>query len=98
MNKIKPLAAALILASYGSGSMAQAVLEEVIVTAQKRAQSIQDVPISITAFSGDFLEANGIQIIEEVARVTPNFSIAKSTQAANSRIQIRGIGAAGNAR
>ena len=33
MNKIKPLAAALVLASYGSGSMAQAVLEEVIVTA-----------------------------------------------------------------
>lgn len=35
-----------------------AMLEEVIVTAQKRAESVQDVPISIQAFSGDQLEKN----------------------------------------
>ena len=58
MNKLKPIATALILAGYGAGAMAQVVLEEVIVTAQKRAQSIQDVPISITAFDGKFLEEN----------------------------------------
>jgi iron complex outermembrane recepter protein len=74
----------------------QLPLEEVIVTAQKRAQSIQEVPISITAFSGDFLEENGIQKIEEVAHITPNFSIATSSQASNNRISIRGIGASGN--
>ena len=96
MNKIKPLAAALVLASYGSGSMAQAVLEEVIVTAQKRAQSIQEVPISITAFSGEYLEDKGIQKIAGVAQLTPNFNIAGSTQPAGVRIQIRGIGAAGS--
>jgi iron complex outermembrane receptor protein len=72
------------------------VLEEVIVTAQKRAQSIQDVPISITAFSGDFLEENGIQKIAQVAQITPNFNIAGSVQPSNNRIQIRGIGSAGN--
>jgi iron complex outermembrane recepter protein len=97
MIKIKPLVSALALAAYGAGAMAQTgVLEEVIVTAQKRAQSIQDVPISITAFSGDFLEENGIQKIAEVAQITPNFNIAGSAGNANSRIQIRGIGAAGN--
>ena len=54
MIKIKPLVSAVALAAYGAGAMAQGpVLEEVIVTAQKRAQSIQDVPLSITAFSGD---------------------------------------------
>ena len=57
MNKIKPLVSALVLATYGVGALAQTgPLEEVIVTAQKRAQSIQDVPISITAFSGNYLE------------------------------------------
>ena len=56
MRNIKPLVSALALASFSAGSLAQTVLEEVIVTAQKRSQSIQDVPISITAFSGDFLE------------------------------------------
>lgn len=74
MIKIKPLVSAVALAAYGAGAMGQAVLEEVIVTAQKRAQSIQDVPISITAFNGDFLEEQGIQTIEDVSRMTPNFS------------------------
>ena len=77
MNKIKPLATALALATYGAGAIAQAALEEVIVTAQKRAQSIQDVPLSITAFSGDFLEENGIQDdCGTLRRITPNFNIA----------------------
>ncbi|MDG1905035.1 MAG: TonB-dependent receptor plug domain-containing protein [Arenicella sp.] len=94
--KIKPLVSAVVLAAYGAGAMAQAVLEEVIVTAQKRTQSIQDVPISITAFSGDFLEEKGIQTIADVAKITPNFNIAGSAQTANNCMQIRGMGAAGN--
>lgn len=72
------------------------VVEEIIVTAHKRAESIQDVPISITAFSGDFLTENGMVSIEDVSRMTPNFSISTSTQATNNRITIRGIGSVGN--
>lgn len=73
-----------------------ATLEEVVVTAQKRAQSVQDVPISITAFSGDFLEENGLDTIQEVATLTPNFYISSSSQQTNNRITIRGIASAGN--
>jgi len=96
MIKIKPLISTIALATFGANVNAQGLLEEVIVTAQKRAENIQEVPISITAFGGDFLEENGIQRVSQVAYVTPNFSIAGSTQPSNSRIQIRGIGAAGN--
>lgn len=96
MIRIKPLVSAIALATYGANAIAQGVLEEVIVTAQKRTENIQEVPISITAFSGEFLEENGIQRVSQVAHITPNFSIAGSTQPSNSRIQIRGIGAAGN--
>jgi len=96
MNKIKTLVSSIAFATYSAAAMTESFLEEVIVTAQKRAQSIQEVPISITAFSGDFLEENGIQKIAEVANITPNFNIAASSQPSNSRIQIRGIGAAGN--
>ena len=97
MNRIKSLVSSIALATYGVGAIAQTgPLEEVIVTAQKRAQSIQDVPISITAFSGNFLEENGIQTIEDVSRMTPNFSSNTGAQTSNNRIIIRGIGAAGN--
>ncbi|MEJ2177937.1 MAG: hypothetical protein P8Y12_08315 [Gammaproteobacteria bacterium] len=48
MNGEKPLVTAISLTTYAAGTMSQGVLEKVIVTAQKRAQSTQDVPISIT--------------------------------------------------
>ncbi|MHA7817841.1 MAG: TonB-dependent receptor [Pseudohaliea sp.] len=88
-------ASALALAVTAAASGA-AEIEEVVVTAQKRAQSIQDVPISITAFSGDFLEENGLDTIEDVATMTPNFYISSSSQQTNTRITIRGIASAGN--
>ena len=77
-------------------AMAQEVVEEIIVTAQRRAENIQDVPISITAFGGDFLTENGMVLIEDVSRMTPNFSINTTYQATNNRITIRGIGSVGN--
>jgi iron complex outermembrane receptor protein len=54
MNKMKPLASALVLAIYGTGAFAQTgVLEEVIVTATKRAESLQDIPVAVNAFNSE---------------------------------------------
>ena len=61
-------------------------LEEIIVTAQKKEQSLQDVPIAVSAFSADAL---GERIIEDAADLqmsVPNFIYD------NSRLQLRGIG------
>lgn len=80
----------------GAGAVKAQVLEEVIVTAQKRAESIQDVPVSITAFGGDFLEESGIQSVDGVANITPNFQIQPSATPTNNRINIRGISSVGN--
>ena len=74
----------------------EVVVDEIIVTAYKRAESIQDVPISITAFNGDFLTQNRMMLIEDVSRMTPNFSISTGPRATNNRITIRGIGSVGN--
>ena len=73
-----------------------AQLEEIVVTATKRAESIQDVPISISAYSGDFIEDSDIQTLEELALYAPNFTWASSSQPQNARIIIRGIGSVGN--
>lgn len=87
---------AVSVAALSQTPMSAQALERVIVTAQKRAQSIQDVPISITAFSGDYLEEPGVRTIEDVSLMTPNSSISNSSQQTNSRITIRGMGSAGN--
>ena len=71
-------------------------LSEVVVTAQKRAENVQSVPISVTAFSAETLKSAGVQDIRDLRRITPALNIATSSQTANTRIQIRGIGTGGN--
>lgn len=74
----------------------EATLAEVVVTAQKREQSVQDVPISISAYGGDFLDRAGISTIEDISRLAPDFAIASGSQQINSIVSIRGIGSVGN--
>lgn len=66
------------------------VLEEIVVTAQKREESLKDVPISVAAFSGDKLEALGIGDPTEFQRVTPGLTYA--SQIGYAIIYIRGLG------
>lgn len=72
-----------------------AAIEEVVVTAQKRAESVQDVPISITAISGEDLVRRGLTNMQDVARAVPNFDLPASNNMRNVSIRIRGIGSTG---
>jgi len=67
-------------------------LEELVVTAQKRQESVQDVPISITAFSGEELTNRGLSSIQNIARFIPNFDMPAGNSLRNSSLRIRGIG------
>lgn len=90
------LAACLLLPSLLFSTAASAQIEEIVVTATKRAESIQDVPISISAYSGDFVENSDIRTLQELSLYAPNFTFATSSQPTNARIVIRGIGSVGN--
>jgi iron complex outermembrane recepter protein len=68
-------------------------LEEILVTAQKREQSLQDVPIAVQALSADLLEQNTITSISDIGNLTPGLSICNSIQD-GAEIAIRGIGTA----
>ncbi len=68
--------------------------DEIIVTAQKRAENIQNVPISIAAVGGPQLQASGIDKLTDMGRIVPGFSQQPNAQATNIRLSIRGIGAA----
>ncbi|HKP80217.1 MAG TPA: TonB-dependent receptor [Phenylobacterium sp.] len=65
-------------------------VEEVVVTAQRRTENIQSVPISIQAFSGDKLEKAGITGVEQLQMMTPGLTMSRSATA--STPFIRGIG------
>ncbi|HKQ81426.1 MAG TPA: TonB-dependent receptor [Steroidobacteraceae bacterium] len=65
-------------------------IEEIIVTAQQRSENIQEVPITIQAFSGDTLEKAGITGVEGLQLVTPGLTMSRNGNA--STPFIRGIG------
>jgi iron complex outermembrane receptor protein len=65
-------------------------LEEVVVTAQKRVESAQDVPIAITAFTADKLASSGIATSNEIQRLTPSLSW-NPAGGAGSSVGLRGI-------
>ena len=95
MIKIKPLASALALAIYGTGALAQTgVLEEVIVTATKRAESLQDIPVAVNAFSSETIQEAGINNAGDLAIMTPALNINVNQSPFNARMTIRGIGTA----
>ena len=84
-------------AAAETGEQAEASsASDIVVTAQKRAENIQDVPISIAAFSGESLEADNILTVQDLGRVATNFQATKGVQSSFLRVNIRGIGAAGN--
>lgn len=87
----KPLMLALGLSALVSGTAGAAVLEEVTVTAQKREQSLQDVGIAVTAFTGDQMRALGIEESFEVAGFSPGVHIGGSMGGQNSQFTIRGV-------
>lgn len=67
-------------------------LEEIVVTANKRAESLRDVPASVIAVTSDTLERANVRTFDDLVSVVPSVTITKTTQPANNSINIRGIG------
>ena len=91
-NTNKTLLSLAVTAAMFAGEAVQAaVLEEVIVTAQKREQSLQDIPVSISAFDADAIEQQGIEDVEDISQYVPNVQIAESPAGSTgATIGIRG--------
>lgn len=70
----------------------QAAIEEVLVTARKRVENLQEVPDSITAFSAAQIEEQRIARISDAITLTPNVHIIEDQDAATNIITVRGIG------
>jgi iron complex outermembrane recepter protein len=67
------------------------VLDEIVVTAQKRAEKLQDVPIPITVVNAEQLEQQQIYSIEDLARTTPSLEMIQAFGGPGGGGQIRGI-------
>src|ERR1700741_1789535 len=83
---------ALLAASLGATAQAQTTstntIAELVVTAEKREQSLQDVPVAISAFTSEQRDIVGIQSIQDMTNFTPGLQYSTSTD----RVSLRGLG------
>lgn len=83
----------LALAGFTQATAAEtSAIEEVIVTAQKREQAINDVPITISAYEGETLQDLGIRSAEDLGMLTPGLEVSNAGGVGTKVWTIRGVG------
>ena len=91
--------AALLPIAAAAQSTSQTSLEEIVVTAQKREETLQRVPIAVTAITAQTIEENRIVRVENIARLVPNVTVAEGATVAgplNPNFSVRGLNSQNN--
>ncbi len=89
--------APLVLAQEaGSGEEEATTLDQITVTAQKREEALQDVPIVVTALSEQMLEENGVRDIKDLQHVVPGLTVTSTQSESQTVARIRGVGTVGD--
>ena len=87
--------ATAVLKPVHAQGRSSALLEEIVVTARKREENLQDAPIAVSAFTGDALDFRGVTDIGKLDQFVPNLVLNESTtysNVTNAAVYIRGIG------
>ena len=84
----------LFIAALGSLTVSAAQLEEILVTSQKRVETLKDVPISVVALTGEQLQGSGVFVVEDLQKMVPNLNM--TVTGLSTQVFIRGIGSTNN--
>lgn len=90
-NLVMTASAVATIAALASAP-ASAQVDEIFVTSQRVEQNLQDVPIAVTALTGDQLDASGAINLEDLNQIVPSLNFRKGTTNANSAVFLRGVG------
>uniref|UniRef100_B0T9W4 TonB-dependent receptor n=1 Tax=Caulobacter sp. (strain K31) TaxID=366602 RepID=B0T9W4_CAUSK len=95
-------ASAAVLAGLSVASVAQAqqtetmTVDSIVVTAQKREQNLQDVPVVVTAVGAKLLQDTGVKDIKDLTILTPGLTVTSTTSEASTTARVRGVGTVGD--
>lgn len=93
-------AVSLVALAAASPALAQSgnsgSVTDIVVTAQKRVQSLQDVPVVVTAVSKQLLQDAGVKDIKDLTIVTPGLMVTSTSSEASTTARIRGVGTVGD--
>jgi len=71
---------------------AQAMLEEIVVTARRREENLQTLPLSVAAVTADAMQAQGVYNLIDMTDIVPNISLTEDVRANDTLLYIRGLG------
>ncbi len=97
--KLRGLSSVCAVALLGAGLSAPAFaqIDEIIVTATKREESIQDVPVAVSAYNSVQIERAGIKDLRDLPNLSPSFTMNSSqTESQGTTLRLRGVGTTGN--
>ena len=86
------LGVVLLVAALQGWAAEPLVIEEIVVTATKRAESVQDIPVAVNAVDQATIEALNIDEFTDITRISPSLTINQGDWATNSGFNLRGIG------
>jgi outer membrane receptor protein involved in Fe transport len=67
-------------------------LNDIIVTARKRQETVQDVPVAVTAISAEQIATRDITSVEKITAIAPQFSVGRASNGSGAQLTLRGIG------
>ncbi|TPG56456.1 TonB-dependent receptor [Sphingomonas glacialis] len=70
----------------------EGALTDIVVTAQKREQNLQDVPVAVTAISGETLVNRNVATVTDLTRLAPSLTVTTGAVPTNNSINLRGVG------
>ncbi len=83
---------ASVLILFGVSSVGAQELEEIIVTAQKREENLQDVPVAVSAYTGDYMTENSVKDVFELMTSVPSLIVGANQSSSTGNFSIRGVG------
>ncbi len=91
------LAVAVLMPEFAVAEGEGAMIEELVVTARRRAESVQDVPGTVTAIGQSTIEGAGVERVEDFIRLTPGVTLVNTAEVGDTQVNIRGINGARDA-
>ncbi len=95
-------ASAVVLAGLSTAGAVSAqeadipTVDSIVVTAQKREQNLQDVPVVVTAVGAKLLQDTGVKDIKDLTILTPGLTVTSTTSEASTTARVRGVGTVGD--
>ncbi|MEG8222687.1 TonB-dependent receptor [Sphingomonas sp. HH69] len=92
MGLAQPLFAQDVAPQAATQAAQEGGLTDIVVTARKREESVQDVPVAVTAISAELIQRQDLTSIEKIAARTPNLNVGRASNGSGAQLTLRGIG------